>query len=241
MRTSRSDHYISCLNCHQVLRVRYPVRSCQTLDQWSDTFLGMELKGFCDLSACPKCNHAFWVSDQERLDKIAEPTVRDLAYGQGIILASGWHGITVPFDESTLPEHGELFVQPASNRQMIVALASPSLPEDRVRYLRTTLWHNANHPQRGFLVDPNDAIPEEFRLANLQWLLSRYETKPSDDRDVVIEGELLREQGLFDAAIKRMDYALLCGSTRALSIKQQALAKNAAVCIMREGGEPVIY
>ena len=147
----------------------------------------------------------------------------------------------VPPDESALPEHGELFIQPASDQQKIQALASSSLPADRMLYLRTQLWHNANHPQRGFAIDAADAIPEDFRLANLQWLLSHQESKPSEDRDDVIEAELMREQGLFDVALKRIDLAVMSGSVRAVAIYQQLLLKRTAVCIVREGGEMVIY
>ena len=238
-RQSKPDHYIACPNCSEELRVRYPFRGYEKI-QWSDNFLGTEANGFCEFSSCPACAHPFWISDVAKLDRVAHPTPRDSAFGSAILMATGWHGVSVPFDENNLPEHGELFIKPASNSQMVAALSHPDLSSDRELLLRKTLWHNINHPQRGFVTDPADVVQENFRLANLQWLLKQYENQPSDDRDVVIEAELLREQGLFDASIKRMEYAIICGSTRALAIRREVIAKNSAVCIVSEMTDMVI-
>ena len=71
--------------------------------------------------------------------------------------------------------------------------------------------------------------------------MRHYETLPSDDRDVVIEGELLREQGLFDLALKRMEYAILCGSSRATAIQREAIGRKTAVCIVRESSDVIVY
>lgn len=235
------DFYIQCPACHQELRVRMPGRSGVIRDQWSDGFFGQEPSTFFDYASCPLCHQAFWVGDQAKLDREAEPTPRDIAIGQSIIIGSGFAGISRPFDESTLPSHGEPFVQPASISQMIAALSAADLSPDQERCLRVALWHRGNHADRGFTVTQDDRLPEEFRQDNLRHLLAEQEAKPNEDRDIVIEGELLREMGLFSAATERMAIAVGCGSTRAVAIQQQVAMRNEKVCIVREGGAMVIY
>lgn len=239
-RQTKPDHYIACPNCSQELRVRYPFRGYEKI-QWSDNFLGTEANGFCEFSSCPVCAHPFWIGDVAKLDRIAHPTPRDSAFGSAILMATGWHGVSVPFDERNLPEHGELFVQPASNAQIVAALNQPALSSYRQLLLRKTLWHNINHPQRGFSTDPSDVVPESIRLANLQWLQQHYENLPLVDRDVVIEAELLREQGLFAASIERMHHAIRFSASRALAIKREIDSGNIRVFVISEVSRMVVY
>lgn len=124
-----------------------------------------------------------------------------------------------------------------SIKQKIATLGEIALPANLELSVRINLWHCGNHQQRGIECD---SLPSDFRRENLRWLLSHFESKPSDDRDEVVEGELLRELGLFDEALARMEMAILSGSVGALATAQAAHEKITQVCIVRESVE-VIY
>ena len=72
-------------------------------------------------------------------------------------------------------------------------------------------------------------------------MLAQEEAKPSDDRDIVIEAELLRELGRFEEALVRMEMAVCAGAPRALAIHAEAIAGNRRVCIAREDDSVVVY
>lgn len=237
-----SDYYILCPHCHDEIRVRRSGRShVGKYVEWSDGFSSSHDAGYCRLSACPSCHQSFWLDDVQRTARVPQPTRRDVAYGSAILLATGWHGVSQPFDIEALPDHGEPFALPASNAQFIAALDQDHLTPERQKYLRTQLWWRGNHPYRGGEHGDHGAIPDHIWTSNLAWLLDHFQRQPNDDRDVVIEAELFRALGAFQEAQERMEIAVCAGSTRAVAIHAQATAGNARVCIVREDESSLIY
>ncbi|HLO62826.1 MAG TPA: hypothetical protein VK165_07645 [Azonexus sp.] len=162
--------------------------------------------------------------------------------GEAILLAAGWlTGTPVPFDSKQLPEHGEDFVQPANNMQLMLRLGKQGLTRERELYLRIHLWWRSNHPDRQGIEFDDEPISDSARTINLNWLLNEFESRPSEDRDIVIEAELLRVLGRFDEALERMEMAVCAGATRALALRAQTMAGNRKVCIVREDDSVVIY
>lgn len=237
-----SDFYISCINCLGEVRVRPPARSGASLVEWSDGFGSWQSTDYCRYSSCPVCGLAFWLDDAQRTSRVAEATPRDLAQGTAILLAAGWlTGSPVPFDNAKLPDHGEDFVRPAGNTQVALALSKCGLPLERQRYLRIHLWWRSNHFARNSTESSAEAIPDSSRKACLEWLLSDFESRPNEDRDVVIEAELLRELGHFDKAIERVREASEGGSLRARVIYEHAQQEISTVCITREDDRVVVW
>lgn len=136
--------------------------------------------------------------------------------------------------DGELTKDGERFTHEATHlsiKQKIAALGEVELSGNLELAVRINLWHCGNHQQRGIECD---LLPSDFRRENLRWLLSHFESKPRDDRDEVVEAELLRELGLFDEALARMEMAILSGSVRALATARAAHEKSTQVCVVRE-------
>lgn len=132
-------------------------------------------------------------------------------------------------------------LQPALNGDLLGALDNDKLSLDEVHYLWRELWRRCNHPDRGIDIDFGEPISEQLRESILRTVLAQEEAKPSDDRDIVIEGELLRELGMFEEALGRMEMAVCAGAPRALAIHAQAITGSRKVCIIRENDAVVIY
>lgn len=132
-------------------------------------------------------------------------------------------------------------LQPARNEDLLCALDYGKLAVDEVHYLWRELWQRCNHLDRGIDIDFGEPISEQLRESILRTVLAQEEAKPSDDRDIVIEAELLRELGRFDEALARMEMAVCAGAPRALSIHAEALAGNRRVCIAREDDSVVVF
>lgn len=238
----RSDFYVRCLNCLSEVRVRPPARCGGRLVEWSDGFGSRQSTEYCRYSSCPVCGLAFWLDDAQRTSRVAEQTPRDMAMGDAILLAAGWvTGKPVPFDSNKLPDHGEDFVRPANNTQLMLVLGKQGLTQERESYLRIHLWWRSNHSDRHAIEFDDEPISDSARTINLNWLLNEFESRPSEDRDIVIEAELLRVLGRFDEALDRMDMAVCAGATRALALHAQTLAGSRKVCIVREDDSVVIY
>lgn len=240
--TRSFDYYILCPHCHGEIRVRHSrTGHAGQYVQWSDGYSSNHDVDYCRLSACPCCHQSFWLDDVQRIAKVPQPTQRDVAFGAEILAAAGWHGVSRSLDVDALPDHGEPFAVPASNAQLIATLEQGSLTPEREKYLRTQLWWRGNHQHRGGGHDDHGAIPDDIWTGNLEWLLDYFQRQPNDDRDVVIEAELLRELGEFQAALERMEMAVCAGSTRALAIHAQAIARYPRVCVVREDDSALIY
>lgn len=232
---------VVCPSCLKHLAVPRPYILGDT--QWSDGYWGTKIDQQWDLSSCPVCQHVFWRQDAQKieLDPKAVPGYRVSV--ADILAAAGWDDPKATWPVSSDAEFVEQIplTKPATAHQQIALLSGGGLPIEREWYLRTRLWHTANHSQRGITVDPSDTIPEVFRLENLRWLLNGYESKPSDDRDIVIEGELLRELGQFDEALERMEIAIQSGSTRALAIQAEILDGSTSICVIRQNEGMAIF
>lgn len=195
--------------------------------QWSDGMWNFEDPSHCRLSRCPHCGFNFWTEDAESR-KGESPTY---------FARLSWDDVV----ERPNPAYeGHPALLPSRNEDAIAALEG-DLPEDRAHYLRRALWWRCNHPHRGIETDFGQPIPVPVRESLLRRLLALEEAKPNEDRDVVVEAELMRELGDFEAALARMAIALRGGSTRAFSIHAQASAGNPRVCIVREDDSAIIY
>lgn len=222
--------------------MRPPARVGGALVEWSDGFSSRQSTEYCRYSCCPVCGLAFWLDDAQRTSRVAEQTQRDMAMGDAILLAAGWlTGTPVPFDSKRLPDHGEDFVRPANNTQLMLLLDKQGLTRERESYLRIHLWWRSNHSDRYGIEFDDEPISDSVRTINLKWLLNEFESRPSEDRDIVIEAELLRELGRFDEALDRMEMAVCAGAPRALAIHAQAIAGNTSICIVREDEAVVVY
>ena len=132
------------------------------------------------------------------------------------------------------------FLWVARNEDLLDAL-NKGLPVEDTYYLWRELWRRCNHPDRGIDCDFGQPISEQLRETILRTVLAQEEAKPSDERDIVIEAELLRELGRFDEALARMDMAVCAGAPRALVLHGQTIAGNKRVFIVRESDSIVVY
>ena len=234
-----SSKYLLCPECAVELLDRASgINRVGRPSLWSDGSLGEGLPPNCALSACPNCGTFFWLDDVHRLDKVYEPQMqRDV-----ILRASGWSsGMPEEIDTSSRSNESCKVVRPATGDQFIAALQSGHLDAKREAYVRQQIWWHGNHPGRGCTVAKENLIPEDIRTSNLEWLLVQNESLPSDDRDVVVEAELLRELGRFSDSIGRIEVAYLSGTPRALAIHAKAVDRDSVVCIVCERDEVVIY
>ncbi len=195
--------------------------------EWSDGMWDWFSPENCRLARCPHCRSIFWVNHAERR-KGASPTRFEIL-GFGDMRE-------VPNEE--YEPHPQLL--PARNEDLLDALKN-ELPMDDVHYLWRELWWRCNHPDRGIDIDFGQPISEPLSESILRTVLAQEEAKPSDDRDIVIEAELLRELGRFEEALVRMEMAVCAGAPRALAIHAEAIAGNRRVCIAREDDSVVVY
>jgi hypothetical protein len=129
----------------------------------------------------------------------------------------------------------------AARNEDVLDVLNSNLSNDDAHYLWRELWRRCNHPDRGIDIDFGQPISEQLRESILRAVLAQEEAKSSDDRDIVIEAELLRELGRFDQALARMEMAVCAGAPRALAIHAEAIAGNRRVCITREDDSLIIY
>lgn len=201
--------------------------SAGTRREWSDGLWDFENPANCRLARCTHCESIFWVNRAER--RKGESPIRLEILGFGDMRK-------VP-NEAYEP-HPPL--QAARNEDVLGALKN-NLPTEDAHYLWRELWRRCNHPDRGIDIDFGQPISEQLRESILRTVLAQEEAKPSDDRDIVIEAELLRELGRFDEALVRMEMAVCAGATRALAIHAQTIAGSRKVCIVREDDLVVIF
>lgn len=195
--------------------------------EWSDGLWDFHNPANCRLARCPHCESTFWVSRAEcrkgappmRLEIISFGNIRE-----------------VPNEEHE--QHRSLL--PARNENLLGAL-NDELSIGDAHYLWQELWHRCNHPDRDINIDFGQPISAQLRELILRTVLAQEEAKPSDERDIVIEAELLRELGLFDEALVRMEMAVCAGAPRALAVHAQAIAGSRKVCIVREDDSAIIY
>ena len=195
--------------------------------QWSDGLWDYEKPANCRLSRCPHCEFIFWVQNAEC--RKGEPPIRFLILGFGDM-----REVPNPNYEPHPP------LLPASNDDLLEVL-NTGQPVEEAYYLWRELWRRCNHSDRGIDIDFGQPISEQLRESILHTVLALEEAKPSDDRDIVIEAELLRELGRFEEALVRMEMAVCAGAPRALAIHAEAIAGNRRVCIAREDDSVVVY
>lgn len=193
---------------------------------WSDGLWNSENPINCRLARCPQCESIFWLDSAEK--RKGEPATRFEILGFGDIRV-------VPNEKyEALPT-----LLAASNEELLGAIKDqPSIVD--THYLWRELWHRCNHPDRGIDINFGQPISAQLRESILRTVLAQEESKASDERDIVIEAELMRELGLFDEALQRMEMAVCSGAPRALAIHTQAIAGNRSVCIVREDDDLVI-
>lgn len=194
--------------------------------QWSDGLWNNENPINCRLARCPHCESVFWLDSAKR--RKGEPATRFEVVSFGDLRV-------VPNEKY----EGLPLLQAARNEELLGAIKDPPSLAD-VHYLWQELWRRCNHPDRGIDIDFGQPISAQLRETILRTVLAQEESKASDHRDVVIEAELLRELGLFDAAVQRMEMAVCAGAARALAINAQAIAGNTTVCVVRENDAMVI-
>lgn len=195
--------------------------------QWSDGLWDFQNPANCRLARCPHCGSIFWVDHAERRKGQSPSRFQILGFG---------NMREVPNEE--YEPHPPL--QAARNEDVIDALNN-NLPTDDASYLWWELLRRCNHPDRGIDIDFGQPISEQLRESILRTVLAQEEAKPSDERDIVIEAELLRELGRFDEALLRMEMAVCAGATRALAIHAQTIARSRKVCLVREDDSVIIF
>lgn len=129
----------------------------------------------------------------------------------------------------------------AARNEDVLDVLNSNLSNDDAHYLWQELWRRCNHPDRGIDIDFGQQISEQLHESILRAVLAQEEAKLSDDRDIVIEAELLRELGRFDEALLRMEMAVCAGAPRALAIRAQTIVGNRKVCIVREDDSVIVY
>lgn len=195
--------------------------------EWSDGLWDFQKPAHCRLARCPHCDFIFWIHRAER--KKGESPIR--------LQMLGFGNIREVLNEA-YESHPLLLA--ARNEEVLDALNN-DLPIEDVSYLWRELWRRCNHPDRGIDIDFGQPISEQLRESIRRTVLAQEEAKPSDDRDILIEAELLRELGRFDEALARMEMAVCAGAPRALVLQAQTVAGNRKVCIVREDDSVVVY
>lgn len=195
--------------------------------EWSDGLWDYESPANCRLARCPHCDYVFWAQHAECRKGELPTKLQVLGFGDTR---------EVPNEE--YEHHPQLLA--ARNEEVLDALNS-RLPVEGVNYLWRELWRRCNHPDRGIDCDFGQPISEQLRETILRTVLAQEEAKPSDERDIVIEAELLRELGRFDEALARIEMAVSAGAPRALAIHAQVILGKKQVCIVREDDSVVIY
>lgn len=195
--------------------------------EWSDGLWDFHNPANCRLARCPHCESSFWVGRAEC--RKGAPPMRLQILGFGNIRE-------VPNEE--YEHHPPLLA--ARNEEVLDALNN-DLPIEDVSYLWRELWRRCNHPDRGIDIDFGQPISEYLSESIRSTVLAQEEAKPNDDRDILIEAELLRELGRFDEALARMEMAVCAGAPRALALQAQTIAGSRKVCVVREDDSVVIY
>lgn len=217
-----------CPRCSKEASLETKLRSHTGISkQWSDGVWSNENPMSCHLARCPYCSSIFWFNSAERR-KGASPFRLEV---------HGFDNIRQVPNEEYEPHP---FLLPARNEDLLGAL-DEELSIGEGHYVWRELWHRCNHSDRGIDIDFGQPISEQLRELILRTVLGQEEAKPSDDRDIVIEAELLRELGMFDEALARIEMAVCAGAPRALAIHAQIIAGSRHICIIREDDAVVIY
>ena len=190
--------------------------------------------GAGEFCRCPECRKMFWVADATRLGVIPKAsrighwskTRRVLAHIVGrweddFAQDAAWHAVPSGW-------HSALRIETPDGGDLWTALVEGAADTDeRERYLRTRLWWAGNHPLRGYTSEsPMDAHQARNNKARLLELI---QSVPAARRQPLIEIELLRETGQFEAAIERLENLVPSDDEMAQLQLERATARDALV------------
>lgn len=231
---------ISCPHCHAPL-LEAQLRSLTNYGSvsWSDGHVDMIT--FChtgSIAKCDECNKLFWLEDAEKLGQMIErPMTLEFSLIKRIVhrcLGSYERHFRNEAAWLKLPSSWKRAIQivPPKTEDLVAALDSgfADRPE-RERYLRRQLWWACNDPDRGY--KRNSPFTPEQARENMTRLLSLYCALPEEERQVIKEGELLRELGRFDEAAEILK-SLAGENPEAAIIRNEAIRKNHVVCKVKE-------
>ncbi|MBL8421314.1 MAG: hypothetical protein JNK92_11840 [Dechloromonas sp.] len=200
---------------------------------WSDNYASIVGLGSTGpIVCCPVCEGMFWTEDAKQLGimpKYPESLKwswlrRKLASDMESVAAaeSAWKSKPDSWDWA-----GNL--QQPRGRELLWALEHvPGSNQEREIFIRTKLWWAGNAPLRGH--KSGSPMTTDQEQQNMAALLKLKRGMPPEKRDLLLEGELLREMGCFEEAISILEAQVTIVGNRAAIPLAKAREKDPVVC-----------